>query len=202
VPRPLIAALSPSEAKLVSQDIRYLNMDELRRFCDRHGIPYVILVEKADGRLVRSRDRDRKGIVVERVLRFVREGVVGRATIFRRRVVADGPLGRTPVASDPVLYGQYKNRDPGVLELMKSLTDGEFEFGAIAQEVLRTCWSKDEAPTYAEFATLWSRAVKAHRGPNPEWAFLKDRADKTSGPDWKQLRSRRAAAVIALLERG
>jgi hypothetical protein len=201
VRRPLIPGLSPGEAELVSKDIRYLSTAELHRFCDRHEIPYAILMEKADGRLVRSRDRDRKAIVVARVLRFAGEGVIAQATVFRHDVIGSEPPGRPPVASDRVLYGQYKNRDRDTLTLLKSLTGGRFEFGAIAQEVLRTCWSGGEAPTYAQFAVLWQAAVEAHTRPNPEWAFLSDLADGRAGPGWKQFRSRRAAAVIALLER-
>ncbi len=201
VPRPLLDALSAEEAELVVRDMRYLNMGELRRFCDRHDIPYAIWVERADGRRTRSGGQDRKGIVVDRVLRFVREGIVVPATVFGRQVVAAGPLGRPPVASDKVLFEQYKNGDAPTLDLLKSLTGGRFEFGAIAQEVLRSCWSINEAPTYAEFAARWERAADAHTHPNPEWAFLSDLADRTAGPNWKQLRSQRAGAVVTLLDR-
>jgi hypothetical protein len=58
------------------------------------------------------------------------------------------------VESDQVLYGRYKNHDPAILKLMKALTQGKFEFGAIAQEVLRDCWSRNEAPSYRTFARL------------------------------------------------
>jgi hypothetical protein len=123
------------------------------------------------------------------------------ATIFRKEVVATRDLGRAPVESDPVLYGQYKNRDAATLGLMKHLTDGKFEFGAIAQEVLRACWSRNHAPTHREFAKLWQQAVEDHSRPNPEWAFLSDRAAGTVGPDWKKLRNQKATAVLELLRK-
>ena len=92
-------------------------------------------------------------------------------------------------------------RIPSFLELMKRLTNGAFEAGAISQEVLRGCWTRGEAPTYREFAKLWLMARADHTKPNPEWAFLTDRAKGIAGTDWKQMRIRKASAAIALLKK-
>jgi hypothetical protein len=75
-----------------------------------------------------------------------------------------------------VLYGRYRNGDEATLSLIQRLTGGRFAFGALAQEVLRAQWSQGTAPTFSEFADLWLTARAAHAGPNPEWAFLSDRA--------------------------
>ena len=196
-----IAALTSAERERLLADVYYLNTAELRAFCIAHSIPFAILVEAPDGRLARSKDIDRKGIVIDRILHFLNTGAVKAATVFHKEVVATNDLGRAPRESDPVLYGRYKNRDAATLALMKHLTGGKFEFGAIAQEVLRACWSRNHAPTYREFAKLWQQAVIDHSRPNPEWAFLSDRAAGTAGPDWKELRNRKAAAVLALLKK-
>ena len=196
-----IAALTADERERLLTDIYYLNTAELRGFCNAHAIPFIIEIETHDGRRTRSKDIDRKGIVIDRILHFLNTGTVKPATIFHKEVVAPRALGRAPLEADPVLYGQYKNRDAATLKLMKHLTGNKFEFGAIAQEVLRASWSSNHAPTYEEFAKLWQQAVADHSRPNPEWAFLSDRAAGTAGPDWKKLRNQKSAAVLTLLKK-
>ncbi|MGO9452067.1 MAG: hypothetical protein ACLQDV_13660 [Candidatus Binataceae bacterium] len=196
-----IADLSQEDKEQLSADIYYLNMQELRDFCDAREIPYIIQMETADGRVVQTRDADRKGIVIDRILHFLNTGAITPDTIFRKAVVSTAKLGRAPKESDRVLYRQYKNHDPDTSTLMKLLTDGKFEFGAIAQEVLRACWSRGEAPTYREFAALWQKAGADHTRPNPEWAFLTDLAKGTAGSDWKKVRNQKAAAVISILKK-
>jgi hypothetical protein len=197
--KPPLATLEPHEAERLLADIYYLNTAELRGFCHGHRIPYTIQVESGDGRFIRSKDADRKGIVIDRIVHFLKTGNVKPATTFRKQVVSGKELGRAPVESDPVRYGEYKNHDAATLKLMKQLTDRKFEFGAIAQEVLRACWSGNQAPTYREFARLWEKAAADHSKPNPEWAFLTDLVQGTAGSDWKKLRSQKASAVLSLL---
>jgi hypothetical protein len=198
--KPPLAALEPNETERLLADIYYLNTAELRGFCDAHRIPYTIRIEGPDARFTRSKDADRKGIVIDRVVHFLKTGDVKPATTFRRQVVGGSKeLARAPFESDQVRYGEYKNHDAATLKLMKQLTDSKFEFGAMAQEVLRACWSRNQAPTYREFARLWEKAVADHSKPNPEWAFLTDLARGTAGRDWKKLRSQKASAVLSLL---
>ena len=182
------------------RDITYLNMQELKLLCDAHGIPYAIHFEQA-GRIIRSRDLDRKGIVIDRLVHFLKTGTIRPATLFAASVVSSAKPKGAPKEGDRVLYGGYRNRDPATLRLMKRLTEGKFEFGASAQEVTRACWSKGRAPTYAEFARLWLKAVADHVKPNPEWAFLTDRAEGRAGADWTTVRNRKAADVLALLKK-
>jgi hypothetical protein len=196
---PPLATLERHESERLLADIYYLNTTELRGFCNAHRIPYTIRIESPDGRFIRSKDADRKGIVIERVVHFLKTGAVKPATTFRRQVVSSKQPGRPPLESDPVRYGEYRNHDAVTLKLMKQLTDGKFEFGAIAQEVLRACWARNRAPTYREFARLWEREAADHSKPNPEWAFLTDLARGTAGRDWKKLRTQKAAAVLLLL---
>lgn len=182
------------------RDVTYLNMQELKRLCDAYGVSYAIHFEQG-GRIIRSRDFDRKGIVIDRLVGFLKTGAIGPATLFPASVVSSAKPRGAPKEDDRVLYGGYRNRDPATLRLMKSLTDGKFEFGAIAQEVTRACWSKRRAPTYAEFARLWLKAAADHTQPNPEWAFLTDRAKGRAGADWKKVRTGKAANVLALLKK-
>jgi hypothetical protein len=42
-------------------------------------------------------------------------------------------------------------------------------------------------------------ASREHLRPNPEWAFLSDRASKVAVADWKKLRRQKAAKVLKVL---
>jgi hypothetical protein len=79
------------------------------------------------------------------------------------------------------------------------LRGGKFEDGAIARILVREYWSRGEAPTFRKYAAAWLRARKEHTKPNPEWAFLSDRAEKTAGAEWKKMRARKAKKVMRLL---
>jgi hypothetical protein len=197
----LLDGLTGAQRRQLLANIYYLNMQELRRFCDEHEIPYAIYFETETGRVRKSRDADRKGIVIDRVLHFLETGDIKPHTVFIKSVVRFVPMPSSPVESDRIFYGQYKDSDPNFLELMKRLTDGVFEAGAISQEVLRACWTRGDAPTYREFARLWLKAREDHTKPNPEWAFLTDRAKGIAGSDWKQLRVEKASAALAFLRK-
>jgi hypothetical protein len=183
------------------ENIFYLHTRELREFCDARAIPYAIFFETDNGRTRKSRDADRKGIVIDRVVHFLKTGAIKPRTQFAKSVVHFEPLQHPPVASDRIFYGQYQDTDPGLLKLMKDLTGGLFEAGAISQEVLRACWSRGDAPTCREFAKLWLKAREDHSKPNPEWAYLTDRAKGVAGPNWKQLRIRKASAAMTVLKK-
>ena len=64
----LLGKLTDSQRSELLENIYYLNMHELRGFCDEHGIPYAIYFETEDGRIRKSRDTDRKGVVIDRVV--------------------------------------------------------------------------------------------------------------------------------------
>jgi hypothetical protein len=81
-----MAALGPAEREWLSEAIHYLNMAELRRFCEARFIPYRSHVETVDGRVVQSRDADRKGVLINRLLHFLNTGAVKPKTIFDNRL--------------------------------------------------------------------------------------------------------------------
>ena len=191
--------LSDSERAELLANIYYLNMRELHDFCDAHQIPYAIYFETDDGRIRKSRDLDRKGIVIDRVLHFLKTGGIKPRTVFAKSVVRLDSKRSASAETDRVFYGAYDDKDPKMLALMKTLTGGKFAAGAISQEVLRACWTRGDAPTYRDFARRWLKAREDHTKPNPEWAFLTDRAKGTAGAEWKQVRNRKASAAIAML---
>jgi len=86
-----------------------------------------------------------------------------------------------------------------MIALLRDLTNGRFENGAIARILARTYWSSGKATTFDEYASAWLQALREHTRPNPEWAFLSDRASKGAVPDWKKLRASKAKEVLKAL---
>ena len=192
--------LSKGEQKELLDDLNYLNTAEIQSFCQRHSIPYKIAIETRDGGSRTTKDVDRKGVMLKRIRHFLQTGVVLEQTCFPAAIVCFDPLRENISEDHRLFYGQYDKKNRQRMTLLKGLTNGRFEDGAIARILARHFWSKGEAPTLREFAAAWIQASTEHTKPNPEWAFLSDRANKVAGSDWKQLRVRKAAKVMKLLD--
>jgi len=187
------------ERRQLLDDLNYLNISEIRSFCQRHSIPFRIAVETKDGRRRMTRDDDRKGVMLHRIRHFLQTGVILEETCFPAPVVCFDPLSDRITADDRLFYGQYDKTNRAMVALLKRLTGGQFENGAIARILARDFWSTGKAPTFREYASAWTHASREHLRPNPEWAFLSDRASKVAVRDWKKLRRQKAAKVRKLL---
>ncbi len=196
-----ISKLPEDQRQALLDDLNYLNTAEIKSFCKRHSIPYTISIETPSGSRRRTKDDDRKGVILHRIRHFLQTGVILEETCFRDTVVCFEPLPKTLTANDRLFYGQYDKTSPGMIALLKELTSGRFQNGAIARIVARNFWSGGKAPTYAEYASAWLEAKRDHTSPNPEWAFLSDRASKAAGPDWKKLRAAKASKAMSVLRR-
>ena len=86
------SAVTQAERDKLEQWTRYLNLDEMAAFCRTHDLPLYIHVERPNGRLRRTSDRDRKDIVLRRMLDFALDGKRSGPTIYSQRVVSDVPL--------------------------------------------------------------------------------------------------------------
>lgn len=181
-------------------DLNYLNLSEIKTFCRRCSIPYTIVIETTNGR-IRTHDEDRKGVILDRIRSFLQTGVVPEETCFRSGVICFDPLPEPLGENDRLFYGQYDKNSPSMDSLLKRLTGGKFRNGAIASILAREFWARGEAPTFKAYADAWLKALEGHTAPNPEWAFLSDRARRTPLRDWKTGRARKAARVIARLDR-
>jgi hypothetical protein len=194
-----LSKLPKGEQKELLDDLNYLNGMEIKSFCNRHSIPYRIAVETGDGGRRTTKDVDRKGVMLNRIRHFLQTGLVLQQTCFPAAIVCFDPLPDNITGDDRLFYGQYDKKNSRFIALLKSLTNGQFEEGAIARILARDFWSKGEAPTLREFASAWVQASREHTRPNPEWAFLSDRANKVAVSDWKQLRVHKASKVMKLL---
>jgi hypothetical protein len=194
-----ISKLPRGKQQELLDDLNYLNISEIKSFCNRHSIPYRIAVETKDGQRRLTRDDDRKGVMLDRIRHFLKTGVILKETCFQAAVVCFDPLSDTITPDDRLFYGQYEKTNHTMIALLKSLTEGQFENGAIARILARDFWSRGKAPTFREYASAWTHASREHLRPNPEWAFLSDRSNKVAGPDWKNLRRQKASRVMKLL---
>ena len=195
-----ISKLPKGEQQELLDDLNYLNVSEIRSFCKRHSIPYRIAIEAEDGRRRMTRDDDRKGVMLNRIRHFLQTGVILRETCFPAAVVCFDQISDHITADDRLFYGQYDKKDRAMIALLKSLTNGQFENGAIARIVARDFWSSGKAPTFREYASAWIQASREHLRPNPEWAFLSDIASKGAVRDWAKLRKQKASRVMKVLD--
>jgi hypothetical protein len=46
--RSLISVLSKTEQSKLLEDLNYLNMNEIKAFCNKHSIPYSIWIDTED----------------------------------------------------------------------------------------------------------------------------------------------------------
>jgi len=199
VPRSLISQLTRAEQRELLDDLNYLNTAEIKAFCKNHSIPYAIFAETREGGRKRTGEEDRKGVMLDRMRHFLTTGAILPETCFPAAVVSFDAQDEDLARGDRLLYGQYGKTNRAVLAILKDLTGGKFKDGATARILARDFWSRGEAPTIEAFAAAWIRATREHMRPNPEWAFLSDRANKTAGVDWKSLRNKKARRVLQIL---
>jgi hypothetical protein len=195
-----ISKLPKRERQQLLDDLNYLKISEIRSFCKRHSIPYRIAIETTDGCRRATKDDDRTGVILNRIRHFLQTGVILDETCFPAAVVCFDQLSDPINADDRLFYGQYDKTNRTMITLLKSLTDGQFENGAIARMLAREFWSRGKAPTFREYASAWIDASREHLRPNPEWAFLSDRANKGVVRDWAKLRKQKASKVMKVLD--
>ena len=193
--------ISKPEYKLLEESIWYLNLEEMRTFCQTHDLPMYIHVERADGRLRRTPDRDRKDIVLQRIRDFALRGERSGPTVYVPAVVGQAPLPTRITARTRIHYGQYEKKNAHFVATLQRLTGGEFRLGMIARLVLRDFWTDGVAPTMRQFAEAWMKATAEHKEPRPEGAYLSDLHKGLGRKGWKALRVEKARKAITILDK-
>jgi hypothetical protein len=196
-----IATLPADEQQKLFDNLNYLNMEEIKSFCKLHAIPFRITLKTNEGKTILTKEMDRKGVLLERIRHFLRTGSISAATCFSAAVVSSKPLPNKLTEDDRLFYGQYDKANYAMESLLKTLTSGQFKDGAIARMLARDFWSRGKAPTFAEFAAAWLESKQQRRMPNPEWAYLSDRAHARNISDWKATRNKIASKVLKDLSR-
>jgi hypothetical protein len=193
------ARLSRRERDELLLDLNYLNGGEIKAFSKRHNIPFKIAIENTDGALRAGAGEDRKGVMLRRVRHFLWTGSILGQTCYPKEVVRLEPPPKILAPGDKIYFGQYSKANSALTNLLRELTENRFKNGAIARMALAKFWAAGRAPTVRGFAKAWLRAARMHKRPNPEWAFLADRANKTAGREWKKMRLAKARKVLGIL---
>ena len=142
----LLAKLPKEEREQLLDDLNYLNMAEIKSFCQRHSIPYRITIETEDGSTKTTSEEDRKGVVLNRIRAFLQKGVIPEETRFNARIVCFDPPPAELTPDDRVFYGRYDKSNRQMIALMKELTNGQFRDGALARILAREFWTRGKAP--------------------------------------------------------
>jgi hypothetical protein len=198
----LLLPLTKGEQARLLEELNYMNLEEIRGFCSGHGIPFKVMAEHSDGNVRATKDIDRKPIVLARVRRYLMTGDVGQPTRIPVEIVREeGPPAR-PGPNDRLYYRWYAREHKGVIRLLRELTDGRFQNGAVVRVLAMKFWTRGEAPTFKEFARSWTKAkTEEHRLLTPEYAYLTDLKHQRANSDWKALRNARAKSALKTLAR-
>ena len=198
----LLSTLTKEEQARFFEDLNYMNLEEIHGFCAGRGIPFKVMAEYPDGKVRATKDTDRKPIVLARVRRYLRTGDAGRPTLIPAAIVREeGPPAR-PRPHDRLYYRWYAREHKGVIRLLRELTGGRFQNGAVVRVLAMQFWTRGEAPTFEAFARSWTKAkAEEHRLFTPEYAYLTDLKHQRADGDWKALRNARAKSALKTLAR-
>jgi hypothetical protein len=182
--------------------LNYMNLEEIRGFCSARGIPYKIMAGCPDGKMKATNDTDRKPIVLARVRRYLTTGEVGLPTLIPAEIVREENPPMRLGRRDRLYYRWYAKEHHGVMQLLRDLTDGRFQDGAVARVVVMAFWTRGEAPTFEEFAGSWTKAkTEEHELLTPEYAYLTDLKHRRADGGWKALRTAKAKSALKTLAR-
>src|SRR5262245_17919467 len=117
-----LSQLTKSEQARLLEELNYMNLEEIRRFCSERGIPYRIVAEYSDGNVRTTKDTDRKPIVLARVRRYLRTGQVGQPTRISAQIVRRENPPAQPGPRDRLYYRWYAKEFEGVMRSLRELT--------------------------------------------------------------------------------
>jgi hypothetical protein len=198
----LLSKLTKADRVRLLEELNYMNLDEIRGFCIPRGIPYKVVAEHRNGKTRVTKDTDRKPIVLARVRHYLATAEVGHASRIPLEIVRKekppARLGRR----DRLYYRWYAKEHEGVMQLLRDLTAGQFQDGAVARVVAMAFWTRGQAPTFEEFARSWMRAKNEEdRLLTPEYAYLTDLKHRRADDNWKALRTAKATSALKMLAR-
>jgi hypothetical protein len=197
-----LSQLTKSKQARLLEELNYMNLEEIRGFCSERGIPYRIVAEYGTGKVKTTKDTDRKPIALARLRRYLTTGRVGHPTRIPAEIVREENPPARLGPRDRLYYRWYATEFEGVMRLLRELTAGRFQDGAVARVLAMEFWTRGEAPTLEEFARSWTKAkAEEHRLLTPEYAYLTDLRHQRVDGGWKALRKAKAKSALDTLAR-
>jgi len=196
-----LSQLTNGEQARLLEELNYMNLEEIRDFCSARRIPYKIVAGQPNGKVKATKDTDRKPIVLARVRRYLTTGEVGQPTLIPAEIVRaqDPPAQLEP--RDRLYYRWYAKEHHNVIQLLRNLTAGRFQDGAVARVLAMEFWTRGEAPTFEAFARSWTKAkTEEHRLLTPEYAYLTDLKHRRADGGWKASRAAKARSARTTLD--
>ena len=130
-----------------------LNINELKKICNKFNISYNIYIEK-NNKIIKTTETDHKIIIINNILKFFKNNKIPNITLYKKEIINYEKINNIN-KNDYIYYGQYKTTNKDILKLMKTLTNNKFKFGAISQKIIRLIWKKNKLITYEKFANKW-----------------------------------------------
>jgi hypothetical protein len=152
-------SVSKQEHKELFDALHFMNMKELREFCNAHGIPST----------------EKKGALIEKIMHFVKTGIILPIKELPNSAFAKKGTLYPLEPNTQILHGSFKN-DLKTRIFFKKLIGDHFHFTAFGIDWIEERWFAGKPPTYQEFATMWQREYerrkKTKAQPKKEWALL------------------------------
>lgn len=198
MPKNLLPPLSKKQQEALFIALDYMNMGEIKAFCNKHQISLA----------------GKKGLIITRIKHFLLTGELLQPKPMP--IISKAQAGKNyPLkTSTLILHGAYKN-DLKTRLFFKKLIGKHFHFTAAGQDWIQQRWDNGKPPTYAEFAQAWQkeyeRRTKTEANPRKEWAYLNfmlryqkanphaSRTQMTAA--WKKTRQEQADKAKAILNR-
>ena len=167
--------------------LNFLNMKELKTICDKFNISYNIYIENK-GNIKKTSEVDHKETIINNISFYLKTDKLPDKTLYQNKIINYEPLTIVN-KDDKIYYGQYKTTNKKILELLKTLTNGKFKFGAISQKIIRKYWKDNKLITYNNFAKLWLKEYEKGDIKYPELAYNQFMKKHGSTEDWYKLRN-------------
>jgi hypothetical protein len=139
--------------------LNFMNMEEIKHFCNKHGI-------SISGKKGHILDRLKHYLITGEILHPKKIPPISKAKVGEIYLLKPNVL---------ILKGAYKN-DFQTRRFFKKLVGEHFHFTAFGQDWISKRWEQGKPPTYNEFAKAWQKEYlkrkKIKANPKKEWAYL------------------------------
>jgi hypothetical protein len=193
--------MNKTDMEYIEINIWFLKMSELYEICKKFNVPYKILLE-IDGKYITSQEKDRKKIIINKIVDFLNNKIV-KPTVYSNKVICFEPL-KNITKKSKIFYGQYKNGNKLIFDLLNNLTDNDFKFGALSCELINKFWSNSISPSYEQFAKKYieiKNNINDNLKDHPEWRFLNFLKDGGTITQWKKQQKIIKSKIFMMLKK-